>query len=600
VSAAAGGRFATLRNVGPVLRIVWEAGPALMASNVALRVAAALVPLGVLSVARRIVDLIVQAAASSGPPPASLWRLVGLEFALASLGAVLGKAVIYASETLGEKYTAHVSIRVMSHASRLDLASYENPDFYDKMDRARVQATDRLVMVGAVARLLEQAVTAASLCVGVFAFSPLILLGFVACTAPAVFGEGRYAFLLYAMNYRHTPRRRELEYLRTLGASKESAKELRIFGLSDFFVGRYRSISEGLLAEGAALRRRAMCGRAALAVLSTVGYYGAYAYVVFEAARGRVSVGSLVFLAGAIAGAGLSIREAFAAAAAVVDQSLYVGDLRDFLAMAPTIRSPAGARAVPRPMRRGFEFCDVSFAYPGRDQPVLRGLTFKLAPGERLALVGENGQGKTTIVKLLLRLYDPTEGRVLLDGVDLRDYDVEDLRREVSVIFQDFVRYDMTASDNIATGRIALRGEAGLIEGAARKSLADPVIRRLPGGYGQMLGRRFDGGVDLSGGEWQKVALARAYLRDAQLLVLDEPTASLDARAETEAFQHFADLTDGKMALLISHRFSTVRMADRILVLRDGRVVEEGNHAKLMAARGLYAEMYELQAANYR
>jgi ATP-binding cassette subfamily B protein len=284
----------------------------------------------------------------------------------------------------------------------------------------------------------------------------------------------------------------------------------------------------------------------------------------------------------------------------VFEQSLYLDDLFSFFALEPRIRGAAGARQVPVPIRDGFVFEDVGFRYPGSDRWAVRHLAFTLRPGERIALVGENGAGKTTLAKLLVRLYDPSEGRILLDGVDLREYDADSLRRNVGVIFQDFVRYDLVLRENIAVGNIERREDEPRIFGAAERSLADTVARRLTGRYDQMLGRRFDGGVDLSGGEWQKVALARAYMRDAQLLILDEPTAALDARAEYEVFLRFSELTAGKMAVLISHRFSTVRMADRILVLRGGELVEDGTHEELVARGGLYAELFQLQAAGYR
>jgi ATP-binding cassette subfamily B protein len=284
----------------------------------------------------------------------------------------------------------------------------------------------------------------------------------------------------------------------------------------------------------------------------------------------------------------------------VADQALFLTDLLAFFAMEPAVKSkPNGLRA-PRPITRGFEFQEVSFVYPGTSRRVLDRFNFALRPGERVALIGENGQGKTTVVKLITRLYDPSEGRILLDGVDLREYDLADLHAEMGVIFQDFMRYEMTARENIAVGRVEMDHKAEEIEYAAEKSLASSVVAKLPAGYDQMLGRRFEGGVDLSGGEWQKLALARAYLRDAQLLILDEPTASLDARSEFEVFERFAELTFGKMALLISHRFSTVRMADRIVVLEAGRLVEEGSHDQLVGLGGRYAAMFEMQAASYR
>jgi len=295
-----------------------------------------------------------------------------------------------------------------------------------------------------------------------------------------------------------------------------------------------------------------------------------------------------------------NIQQAFSTASGVADQALFLTDLLAFFEMKPRVESKVNGLPAPRPIQRGFEFRNVSFTYPGTTRRVLSNFNFNLTLGERIALIGENGQGKTTVVKLITRLYDPTEGEILLDGVDLREYDLDDLHKEIGVIFQDFMRYEMTARENIAVGRIEVPHAPEEIEYAAEKSLAAGVIRKLHGGYDQMLGRRFEGGVDLSGGEWQKLALARAYLRDAQLLILDEPTAALDARSEMQVFERFAELTEGKMALLISHRFSTVRMADRIVVLEGGRLVEEGNHAQLMALGGRYAAMFEMQAASYR
>ncbi len=334
--------------------------------------------------------------------------------------------------------------------------------------------------------------------------------------------------------------------------------------------------------------------------MSTGGYYGAYAYVIWRTLAGRLGIGTFYFLTNAILQASSNIQQVFSTLSGIADQALFLTDLLAFFEMKPTIRSKPNALHAPRPIQHGFEFRDVSFRYPGTSRLVIDRLNFHLHPGERVALIGENGQGKTTIVKLITRLYDPTEGEILLDGVDLREYDLEDLYREIGVIFQDFMRYEMTARENIAVGKIEDLDNIPLLQSAARKSLADEVVSRLPAEYEQMLGRRFEGGVDLSGGEWQKLALARAYLRDAQLLVLDEPTAALDARSEYQVFQRFSELTSGKMALFISHRFSTVRMADRIVVLENGKIAEEGTHDRLTRMGGRYAEMFELQAASYR
>jgi ATP-binding cassette subfamily B protein len=335
-------------------------------------------------------------------------------------------------------------------------------------------------------------------------------------------------------------------------------------------------------------------------VIGTAGYYSAYVFVIWRTVTGVLTIGELTFLSGAILQASSNIQQIFSTVAGIADQALFLTDLVAFFQMEPSIRSKPNALPTPQPIKRGFEFRNVSFRYPGSSRLILDGLNFHLFPGERVAIVGENGQGKTTIVKLLTRLYDPVEGQVLLDGVDLREYDLEDLYRNIGIIFQDFMRYEMTARENIAVGRVEEMNNLPLLHQAAEKSMADEVITRLPGQYEQMLGRRFDGGVDLSGGEWQKVALARAYLRNAQLLVLDEPTAALDARSEFQVFQRFAELTAGKMALFISHRFSTVRMADRIVVIENGRVAEDGDHDQLTHLGGRYAEMFEMQAGSYR
>jgi len=549
-------------------------------------------------VSKQILDA-VQGRFNGQPLPDHFWWLVGGEAILAAVSAILGRASGYFDALLADRFTRHVSVRVMEHASRLDLASYEDPVFYDKLERARVQATDRIAMIHAIGTLAQQAVTAASLSISIFWFSPWLLLLLIIAVVPAFLGESHFAFLGYSLNIRQTPVRRQLDYLRVLGASKESSKELKLFGLGGFITDQYAKLANDLYHQSAALARRRLWAGTLLSLLSTTGYYGAYAWVVYRTVAGDLSWGTLQFLAGAIAGASSNIQSIFATFSSIADQSLFLTDLVDFFEVRPKVESKPDAIPAPRAIRDGFIFDRVSFSYPGSSRRVLDNLDLQIEPGERIALIGENGQGKTTIVKLITRLYDPTAGRILLDGVDLRDYRIEDLHREIGVIFQDFMRYEMSARRNIAVGRID-NDSADEIRSAAQKSLADAVIRRLPGGYDQLLGRRFEGGLDLSGGEWQKVALARAYLRDAQLLVLDEPTAALDARSEYEVFQRFAELTEGKMALLISHRFSTVRMADRIIVLEDGKIAEQGNHKQLMALGARYAEMFELQAASYR
>ncbi len=591
-------RFRALHHIPSLIKIVWGSGPAVVCGVMLSRLVAALIPLAMLAVSKLILDA-VQAHYAGKALPEHFWWLVGAEFALAALAGVAGRTIGYLDSLLADRFTRHVSLLVMGHASRLDLASYEDPLFYDKLERARVQATDRIAMIQAIGSVGQQILAAISMSAGIFWFSPWLLVVLVLAVVPAFLGESHFAFLGYAQNIRQTPARRQLDYVRTIGASKESAKELRLFGLSGFLSGEYERLSNGIYDQNVRLARRRLWAGAALSLLTTAGYYGAYAYVIYRTVTGALTWGTLQFLAGAIAGTSSNIQNVFSTFSSIADQSLFLTDLVEFLRVGPKICSKPNALPAPRPIRDGFTFEKVTFAYPGGRGAILDGLDFRLEPGERIALIGENGQGKTTIVKLLTRLYDPTGGRILLDGIDLREYSIEDLHTQIGVIFQDFMRYEMTARENIAVGRIELAQDGAVCQ-AARKSLADEVIEKLPKGYEQLLGLRFEGGVDLSGGEWQKIALARAYFRDAQLVILDEPTASLDARSEYEVFQRFAELTEGKMALLISHRFSTVRMADRIVVLENGKIAEQGSHRQLVSLGGQYAAMFELQASSYR
>ncbi len=593
-------RLSALRNIPPVLGIVWRSGPLVVTLGLVFRLFSSLLPIALLWVAKLIIDSIVYTVTTHTAVQPRLWWLVGAEFALAVTAGVLARLIDYFDSLLADKYTRHVSIEVMKHASQLDLIAYEDPVFYDRLERARVQATDRLGMIQSIGRLVQQVITTISLSVSILIFSPWLLLLLIVGVIPAFLGESHFALLGYAKNFRQTPIRRQLDYLRVLGGSREAAKELKLFGLRKFLLDRFTRLSDLIYEENVALAVRRLWAGAALSLIGTAGYYAAYVLVVWRTVTGLLTIGSLTFLSGAILQASSNIQQIFSTLSSIGDQALFLTDLLAFFQMQATIRSKPNALPAPRPIQRGFEFRNVSFRYPGSSRLVLENLNLVLRPAERVALIGENGQGKTTIVKLLTRLYDPVEGQILLDGVDLREYDLDDLYREIGVIFQDFMRYEMTARENIAVGRIEAADDLPLLQSAAQKAMADEVIRRLPGAYEQMLGRRFDNGVDLSGGEWQKVALARAYLRDAQVLILDEPTAALDARSEYEVFRRFAELTAGKLALFISHRFSTVRMADRIIVLDDGKVVEDGNHDQLSRLGGRYSEMFELQAASYR
>src|ERR1039457_3224745 len=476
-------RLASLRNIRPLLGMVWDTSPALVSITTALRLVRALLPLAMLWVSMLILNGVVAWIKRGNVDSAGLWKLVALELGLAVLSDLLARANSLVDSLLGDRFTNRISVRLIEHATQLDLASFEDPVFYDKLERARRQTTGRIGLLAAVLNVAQDTLSLISLSASLIVFSPWLLILLVA----AAFSRSR-----------------------------------------------------------------------------------------------------------------MYIEKILQSFTDISDQALYLKDLFEFFEMKPAIRSLPNALPAPRPIRSGFEFKNVAFAYPGSDRMVVENISFHLETQEKIALIGENGAGKTTLVKLLARLYDPTAGQILLDGVDLREYDVEDLRKEIGVIFQDYMRYELLVKENIGFGKIEDLADRSRIEMAAQKSMAFQVIGKLPNGYDQMIGRRFDGGVDLSGGEWQKFALARAYMRDAQLLIFDEPTATLDARAEYEVFRRFAELTKGRMAVLISHRFSTVRMADRILVLQNGRIFEQGTRAHLVALGGQYAELFELQAAGYR
>jgi ATP-binding cassette subfamily B protein len=590
--------------------MVWESEPRYVVGILVLRVARSLIPLAVLWIGKLIVDAVVHAISTAGAgrtvPWVRLGELLALELGIALIGELLTRLSALLESLLGDLFANRTSVDLMRHAATLDLEQFENAELYDKLERARRQTVGRIGLFTLLLSTIQDAITLVTLGFALAVYVPWLLLLLVIAVLPSLLGETHFASLGYSLLYSWTPERRQLDYLRYIGASDISAKELKLFGLSDFLVGRYEGLSNEFYEANKALAVRKSVVSTLLAGIGTLGYYAAYAVIIYltvvghRSPAGVFTIGVLTFLAGSFRQSRDLIQRILLSLSQVYEQSLYLDDLFTFLSLEPRIRLHPGARPVPMPIRMGITFQEVGFQYPGSDQWAVRGLNFTLAPGERLALVGENGAGKTTLVKLLARLYDPTEGRILLDGVDLREYNIDSLRRNVGVIFQDFVRYDFILRENIAVGNIDRLADSTNIETAARRSLADSVAARLAGRYDQMLGRRFEGGVELSGGEWQKVALARAYIREAQLLILDEPTASLDARAEYEVFLRFSELTRGRMAVLISHRFSTVRMADRILVLQGGRLVEQGTHEALVAEGGLYAELFHLQAAGYR
>ena len=600
-----------MRNVPPFLRQIWAASPALSVTSLGLRLVRAFLPILMLYVGKLIIDEAVRLvglgigfdslgdAWRSGVLSHLAW-LLALEFGLAILSDLIGRLVSYAESLLSELFTNATSIRLMEHAATLDLEDFEDPELQDKLDRARRQTMGRSNLMAQIFGQVQDIITVVSFAIGLLVYAPWLILLLAVALIPAFIGESHFNALGYSLNFQWTPERRQLEYVRQTGASVESAKEVKIFNLHRFLVERYRTLAEAFYKANRALARRRAFWGALLAALGTLGYYIAYGYIAWRTVRGDFSIGDLTFLAGSFRRLRQLLEGLLVGFSQVASQALYLDDLFSFFAIEPEIRSPENPVPFPKPIREGFVFENVGFRYPDAERWALRGLDFQLHAGEVLALVGENGAGKTTLVKLLARLYDPDEGRILLDGRDLREYDLDELRANVGVIFQDFVRYHLTAGENIGVGQIDAMDDEARIREAARRAMADEVVESLPGGYDQLIGRRFRTGLDLSGGQWQKIAIARAYMRDAQVMILDEPTAALDARSEFEVFQRFKELSDERTAVLISHRFSSVRMADRILVMDQGRIEAAGTHEELMAERGRYAELFELQAAGYR
>jgi ATP-binding cassette subfamily B protein len=593
-------RLGALRLVPRFLAMVWRTKPAYAVTILVVRGVSAFGPLALLWVGKLIVDGVLANIGAAEPEWRYLLGLVALELGIAVALDALARVSSVFEGLLGDLFANEMSVTIMRHASRLDLEHFEDPDFYDRLQRARRHTAGRIGLLGMLLHIGQQLLTALSLLVALVAYNAWLLAILVLAVLPAFLGETHFAGKAYSLFFRWTPERRELDYLRYVAASDATAKEVKLFGLSDFFIRRYADLATRFYGANRQLAIKRAVSGGVFTALSSLAYYGAVAFIVVQAVLGAVTLGTLTFLIGSFERSRGLISSVLLQSAHVYEEGLFLRDLFGFLEMQPRTDNAPNPRPIPRPIVGGFEFQDVGFRYPGREEWALRHVSFVLRPTERIALVGENGAGKTTLVKLLTRLYDPTEGRILLDGVDLREYDLEALRAEVGVIFQDFVRYDLIARENIGVGRIDALDDEGRIADAAAKSLAGQVVAGLDKGMEHMLGRRFDGGANLSGGEWQKIALARAYMRDAQVLVLDEPTAALDARAEYQVFQRFSELTAGRMAVLISHRFSTVRMADRILVLGGGEVLEDGTHEQLVAAGGRYAELFSLQAAGYR
>jgi ATP-binding cassette subfamily B protein len=594
---------ATLAGVPRALRLVWGAHRGYTAGMAIFSVVFGILPTATAWVSKLLIDGVVAAVESGGRQDrvdVVVW-LVVLQFGLFIGTALLQTIRNINQQALQELTARQVQLMVMEHANRLDLQFFENPQFYDALQQAQREASRRPVaMVEQLFGLVRSAITFLSMIALMSSLGPLVALAALLAPIPSFIASSRYGWQGYQMSRRQSPDRRRMSYYLDLLTKDTYNKEIKLFGLGSHFIARWREIADRFYKENRSLVRRRYLMAFALGSLTTIVTSGTFLYVALQAVSRRLTLGDLTFYSQAVGQVQSSFSSILGGMSDMYENSLYLSTLYEFLDYEPAVRSPDNPRPLQLPLREGIEFRNVSFTYPGKSTPALRDVSFRIRPGEAVALVGQNGAGKTTIVKLLTRLYDPEAGQILLEGHDLREYNLADIYATIGVIFQDYVTYFFSARENIGLGRLEEMEDQARVEGAAEKSGAAGFIAGLPKGYETTLGRWFDEGYQLSGGEWQKVALARAFMRDAEILILDEPTASLDARAEHEIFTRMKELTVGKMTLFISHRFSTVRLADRIIVLEHGTVIEQGTHAELLDQGGIYAELFNLQAAAYR
>ncbi|EMY81478.1 ABC transporter ATP-binding protein [Psychroflexus gondwanensis] len=592
--------FASLRFIPRFLSRVYHTHPGLFIGNVFLRLLKSLIPITLLWVGKEIIDEVILQVDLDPSDLTRLYWLIGIELLLAILSDVFNRLISLTDGLLGDLYSNTSSIELIQKTAKVELASLEDSEFYDKLERARQQTTSRVSLMSNVLAQIQDIITIISLVSGLIYFYPILILLLVISIIPSFINELKYSQSSYSLQKSWTPERRELDYMRMIGASDVTAKEIKLFGLADFISSTFKRISDKYYKANKKLSIKKSLWGGVFHILGDLAYYGAYVFIVLKAVAGLVTIGDLTFLAGSFSQLRNQLQTVFSRFSNITQSAMYLQDYFEFIDMDFSSDNPEQYREAPSEFNHSIQFENVSFSYPQSEKMVLSSLTFDLKKGEKLALVGENGAGKTTLIKLLLRLYEPTGGQILMDGVPIREYRKEDYQKMLGAIFQDFVKYYLTAKINIAVGNIDEQHNSEKIKDAAVQSLANDVIESLPMGYDQGLGRRFKKGAELSGGQWQKIALARAYMSDAPIIILDEPTSALDARAESEVFQRFIGLTKDRTSIIISHRFSTVRMADRILVLQNGSILELGTHEELLAKPKLYAELFELQAEGYR
>jgi ATP-binding cassette subfamily B protein len=578
---------------------IWKTNKKLFLASAFCRLVAALLPVSILWVGKIIIDAIIKITSHGETDYSKLWKFVALEFGLVVLSDLVSRAISLTDGILGDQYNINSSVKIIKKTNEIDISLLENSEFYDKLDRARTQTTGRVDLMSNVLGQAQTTISISSLVIGLIYFEPYLIVLLVLSIIPSFINEVRFSHQQYSLARSWTSERRELDYLRFIGANDKTAKEIKLFGLTDFIVDRFQNLASKYFNLNKTLVIKRSSYGFLFNVLGSVSYYAAYVFIIYRVLSGTITLGELTFLSGSFNRLMNNLRDFFSKFTRISESSLYLKDYFDYL----DIKSETtNEEEVPLPdkIKIGFEFKNVYFAYPESDNQILKDISFTIKAGEKVAFVGQNGAGKTTLTKLLLRFYEPTSGQILLDGININRYNKAAYQEYFGVLFQDFYKYEFTVKENIAIGKIDEIDNQKRIEDAAQLSLADQVVSDLKFGYNQQLGKRFVKGQELSGGQWQKIALARAYMKNAEVMILDEPTSALDAKAESEVFERFIELIKDKTSVIISHRFSTVRQADRILVLEEGKILESGTHQELMKNNKLYSQLFTLQAEGYQ
>lgn len=585
------------------VRFVWRTNRWATVGLGLLTLGGALLPASQAWVGKLIVDGVV-ASIQTGQDAEQVRKVfiyLLLELGLFLLSAAFNHGRRLIQQLIQLQLANRIRAEIIGKALTLDLAYFEDSDFYDRLQNARREGGYKPVeLINDTFLIVQNSITLISFALLMLRFSPWLVVVLLATSIPSFIAETRYSERGFRLLTRRAPETRQVNYLSRLLTEDTAAKEIKLFNLGGTLLDRYTTLFDKFFEEDKSLALRRATAGFGLGLIATLGFYGSYAWIVWYTVQGKISLGDMTLYLTIFRQGQSTFQSILAAVGNIYENNLFMANFFEFLCLEPLMKITGQKRKLSLPLRGGIEFRDVGFRYPDSGEWALRGVNLTIRPGEKVALVGHNGAGKTTLIKLLSRLYDPTEGSILIDDIDIRDLDPLELQQRIGVIFQDFVRYHLPVRENIGFGQIDAMDDVERIAAAARKSGAQAVVEELPEGYETMLGRWFHDGHELSLGQWQKVALARAFMRDAEILVLDEPTASVDARAEYEIFQNFKALTEGKMAILISHRFSTVRMADRIAVIQEGRIAELGTHDELLSRAGTYAELFSMQAEGYR